>query len=162
MIIRDILESELDALIDLYADYTAAENLPTLSRERIQEIWREINDNPGVHYFVLEFEGKISAACIITLTPSFIRGGSAYGVIDHVVTHHDFRRKDLARALMMYTLEFAWDNDCTEVMLLSGAESKESHKLYEGLGFNRYQREGFIMFSQGKAKEETKEEDKEE
>jgi hypothetical protein len=59
-------------------------------------------------------------------------------------------------------LEFAWDNDCTEVMLLSGAESKESHKLYEGLGFNRYQREGFIMFSQGKAKEETKEEDKEE
>jgi hypothetical protein len=58
MIIRDILESELGTLIDLYADYTAAENLPTLSGERIQEIWRQINDNPGVHYFVLEFEGK--------------------------------------------------------------------------------------------------------
>jgi GNAT superfamily N-acetyltransferase len=150
MIIRDILETELEELIALYTDYTEKENLPPLSSNRIQEIWRKVERNPGVHYFVLETEGRIAAACILSITPSFIRGGSGYGVIEHVVTHSDFRRQGFARALMMYTLEFAWDNDCTEVMLLSGNDAKPAHKMYRNLGFKDDQRLGFIMFRQGK------------
>jgi GNAT superfamily N-acetyltransferase len=149
MIIRGILESELDKLIALYADYTEKENLPPLSRDRIQEIWREVERNPGVHYFVVETEKRIAAACILSITPSFIRGGKAYGVIEHVVTHRNFRRQGLARALMMYTLEFAWDHDCTEVMLLSGKDSRPAHKMYRNLGFKDDQRLGFIIFRQG-------------
>ena len=71
MIIRDILETELEELIALYADYTAKENLPPLSKKRIQKIWREVERNPGVHYFVLENENRIAAACI--LSPPRIR-----------------------------------------------------------------------------------------
>jgi hypothetical protein len=49
----------------------------------------------------------------------------------------------------MYTLEFAWDHDCTEVMLLSGKDSRPAHKMYRNLGFKDDQRLGFIIFRQG-------------
>jgi GNAT superfamily N-acetyltransferase len=111
------------------------------------EIWQEIERNPGVNYFVIEREGKLAAACILTITPSFIRCGGGYGVIEHVVTHADFRRRGLARELMHFTLDFAWSEGCSEVMLLSGSDLAPAHALYEDLGFDKRQRTGFIIFN---------------
>lgn len=142
--IRRIQEADLDELIALYAHYTVAENRPPLSPARVQEIWREIERNPGVEYFAVEREGRIVAACILTITPSFLRGGSGYGVIEHVVTHEDFRRRGLARTLMEFIMAHAWEKGCTEIMLLSGSDLAPAHKLYESLGFDKYGRTGFI------------------
>ena len=87
MMIRKLEVSDCEELFALYAHYTAEQNRPPLSSAKMSEIWREIERNPGVHYFVLELEARLAAACILSITPSFIRGGSAYGVIEHVVTH---------------------------------------------------------------------------
>jgi GNAT superfamily N-acetyltransferase len=144
--IRLVQETDVDELISLYAHYTAAENLPPLSPDQVQKIWRKIERNPGVEYYAVEIEGRIAAACILTITPSFIRGGSGYGVIEHVVTHEDFRRRGLAKKLMEFILGHAWAEGCTEVMLLSGSDLTPAHKLYEGLGFDKHQRTGFIKF----------------
>ena len=146
MIIRDIEESELGTLLDLYRHYTASENLPPLTDTAIRDVWQAIQANPGTRYFVLETGGRIAAAAILTITPSFIRGGAGYGVIEHVVTHAGFRRRGLAKALMEHVLDYAWQQDCTEVMLLSGADLTAAHKMYEGLGFNRHRRTGFIKY----------------
>jgi GNAT superfamily N-acetyltransferase len=144
--IRKLEVSDCEELFALYAHYTAEQNRPPLSSAKMSEIWREIERNPGVHYFVLELEARLAAACILSITPSFIRGGSAYGVIEHVVTHADFRRQGLARDLMDHILEFAWAQGCTEVMLLSGRDLAPAHALYEDLGFDKQQRTGFIKF----------------
>lgn len=145
-IIRLVQEADLDELISLYAHYTAAENLPPLSSDQVQKIWREIERNPGVDYYAVEIEGRIAAACILTITPSFIRGGSGYGVIEHVVTHEDFRRRGLAKKLMVFILDHVWAKGCTEIMLLSGRDLAPAHKLYEDLGFDKHRRTGFIKF----------------
>lgn len=142
--IRRIQETDLDELISLYAHYTGPENRPPLSQTQIQKIWREIERNPGVEYFAVEQEGRIAAACILTITPSFLRGGSGFGVIEHVVTHEDFRRRGLARALMEFIMAHAWEKGCTEIMLLSGSDLAPAHKLYESLGFDKHGRTGFI------------------
>ena len=122
------------------------ENRPALSAERMEEVWREIERNPGVHYFVTVLEARITTACILTITPSFIRGCMGYGLIEHVVTHRNFRRRGLAKTLMEYVLEFAWAQGCTEVMLLSGHDLGPAHAMYEGLDFDKEQRTGFIKF----------------
>ena len=142
--IRRIQETDRDELISLYAHYTGPENRPPLSQTQIQKIWREIERNPGVEYFAVEQEGRIAAACILTITPSFLRGGSGFGVIEHVVTHEDFRRRGLARALMEFIMAHAWEKGCTEIMLLSGSDLAPAHKLYESLGFDKHGRTGFI------------------
>tara|TARA_R110001606_G_C14961256_1_gene601910 strand:- start:71 stop:517 length:447 start_codon:yes stop_codon:yes gene_type:complete len=146
VIIRDIEEHEIGTLIDLYQHYTAPENLPPLSDAAIRDIWAAIQSSPGIRYFVLETEGRIVAAAILSITPSFIRGGAGYGLIEHVVTHADFRRRGLARALMEHVLDHAWAQGCSEVMLLSGADLTGAHRMYEGLGFDRHRRTGFIKY----------------
>jgi GNAT superfamily N-acetyltransferase len=151
MNIRKIREDELGQLTELYFHYTKEENLPTIPDNKIQEIWNEIQLNPCVHYFVLEVENKIVASCILSITPSFIRGGNAYGVIEHVVTHGDFRKRGFANEILTFSLEYAWEHGCTEVMLLSGADDKGAHRIYEKLGFDRHERIGFISFKPEKS-----------
>ena len=117
-----------------------------MSVEHLDSIWHEIQKNPGVHYFITELEGQITAACILTITPSIIRGGMGYGLIEHVVTHQDFRRLGLAQELMEFVLNFSWKQGCTEVILLSGSDLVPAHALYEKLDFDKEQRTGFIKF----------------
>ena len=145
MTIRRLREDEISCLLDLYSHYESTENLPPLSQTDIQGIWREIESNLAVNYFVLELENKIIATCILSITPSFIRGGKAYALIEHVVVHGDFRRRGFAKAMLDFSLNYAWAQGCTEVMLLSGANNFAAHRLYEKLGFDQHRRTGFIL-----------------
>lgn len=75
-----------------------------------------------------------------------MRGGCGYEVIEHVVTSSLFRRKGYGEKIVRHALTYAWDNGCTEVMLLSGAQNENAHKMYEKNGFDQHRRKGFIIF----------------
>ncbi len=146
MILRKIRESEVNLLTELYLHYTHQDNLPPLTQEKIQDIWRQIGANPCINYFVSEVETTIAASCILTITPSFIRGGDGYGFIEHVVTHANYRRRGVGQAIVKFALDYAWENGCTEVMLLSGSQNERAHNMYEKLGFDKNRKKGFIIY----------------
>ncbi len=146
MKIRKIRTEDIDALIDLYKHYLSSENLPILSEKEIKKIWDSIVANPCINYFGLELDNKLISSCILSITPSFIRGGNAFGLIEHVVVHTEHRRKGVAQQIMRYTLDYAWENGCTEVMLLSGSQNTRAHHLYQKLGFDPERKKGFIIF----------------
>ena len=146
MNVRNLKESEIDSLINLYDHYTSKENLPVIEEESKNEIWKKIIQNPCVNYFVVEKGNKIIASCILTITPSFIRGGKGFGFIEHVVVHPDFRKKGYATKMLDYTLDYAWEVECSEVMLLSGSNNKVAHELYRKSGFDENRKKGFILF----------------
>lgn len=149
MVIRKIKGNELSQLTELYFHYIHEDNLPTISKEEIQQIWDQIQLNPCINYFVLEIENKIVASCILSITPSFIRGGKGYGLIEHVVTHSDYRRKGFGESIVKYALNYAWENGCTEVMLLSGSNNERAHAMYEKIGFDKFRKTGFIVYKPG-------------
>ncbi len=146
MIIRTIKENELDRLMELYNQYTSQENVPSLSVNKIKEIWKQIESTPLFQYFVLESDNVIVAASILSITPSFIRGGDAYGLIEHVITGAEYRRKGFGQAIVNYILNYAWEKGCTEVMLLSGSANEKAHKMYEKIGFDKNRKKGFIIY----------------
>ena len=146
MKIDKISESDLYSLVDLYSHYLDETQVPPLSKEMIQEIRGSIKENPCINYFGGKLNDSLVASCILTITPSFIRGGKAFGLIEHVVVHSDHRRKGLAQELIDFALDYAWQNGCTEVMLLSGSQNTKAHKLYEKLGFDPERKKGFIRF----------------
>jgi len=146
MQIRKIKIDDVDSLLDLYNHYVSKDNIPNLSQQTVEEIWDEISRNPCINYFVIELDNKIISSCILTITPSFIRGGKAYGVIEHVVVHKDYRRKGIAQIILKQTIEYAWQNECTEIMLLSGSNNENAHQLYRKLNFDEKRKKGFILF----------------
>ena len=147
MQIRNLTENDLTELMELYKHYTKKDSIPPLTENRISKIWKQINDNPLISYFVGTVNGRLISSCILSVTPSFIRGGDAFGIIEHVVVHTDYRRKGFGKAIVKHSLNYAWKSGCTEVMLLSGSNNENAHKMYAQIGFDESRKKGFVIFN---------------
>jgi GNAT superfamily N-acetyltransferase len=87
---------------------------------------------------------QLGATCMIALVPNLATAGQPFAVIEHVVTLPECRGQGLGRAVMQHALDFAWARGCYKVMLLSGAQRVDAHRLYEGLGFRGDVERGFV------------------
>src|SRR5580704_14487671 len=128
-ILRQVRRDELEAILQLYADLHSKDE--PLSPERAQTIWSELLSNPQVQLFAAEADGKLVASCVLSITPNLTRGGRAYGLIENVVTHRDYRRRGIGTALLRYALESAWSAGCYKVMLLTGRKAEEVDTFYK-------------------------------
>jgi GNAT superfamily N-acetyltransferase len=81
---------------------------------------------------------------MLALVPNLANGARPFGVVEHVVTLPEFRRRGHARRALEHALNLAWSKSCYKVVLLSGAQRKEAHKLYESVGFVGGIEEGFV------------------
>lgn len=142
--IRHIAKDELDDLLALQTHLFSTPDQPLPPRAEVERLWDEIMNNPLLHHFVVEFQEKIVASCVLAVIPNLTRGARPYGLIENVVTHKDFRRKGFSQALLKHVLDFAWQANCYKVMLLSGAGNQAAHMLYESVGFNKNEKVGYI------------------
>ncbi len=58
-----------------------------------------------------EVETTIAASCILTITPSLIRGGDGCGFIEHVVTHANYQRRGVGQAIVKFALDYTGKMD---------------------------------------------------
>ena len=141
---RDLEYDDLDRLISLYEHLHASDD-PLPSRLEVEGIWKRLCESPGHLYFGVDLEGQLVASCTVTIIPNLTRGARSYGLIENVVTHADYRRLGLGRAVVSRALEQAWSRGCYKVMLMSGAARQSIHSFYEALGFDRDAKQAFVM-----------------
>jgi GNAT superfamily N-acetyltransferase len=144
--IRPIRAAELDRLIALY-EHLHADDAPLPDRGELEKLWCEILENPLLHYLVAELDGRLVSSCTLAITPNLTRGARPYGLIENVVTHADYRGRGLATAVLRHALDLAWKLGCYKVMLLTGSKEAGVHRFYEGAGFTKDEKTGFIARS---------------
>jgi ribosomal protein S18 acetylase RimI-like enzyme len=142
--IRQAVENDLDELLDLYAHLNPNDD-PLPARVRVVELWQGIIANPALTCFVAEQAGRLISSCNLAIIPNLTRGARPYGVIENVITHPDFRRQGLAKRVLDRAIETAKQAGCYKVMLLSGADRKSAHALYEKVGFKKDTKVGFDL-----------------
>jgi GNAT superfamily N-acetyltransferase len=81
---------------------------------------------------------------MLAIVPNLASGARPFGIIEHVVTLQEFRRRGHARRVLEHALKLAWSRHCYKVVLLSGADRTEAHRLYESAGFNGGVERGFV------------------
>ncbi|MBN1428192.1 MAG: GNAT family N-acetyltransferase [Anaerolineae bacterium] len=140
---REIKESELDALLDLYAHLHASDD-PLPERTVVEAIWEEIQRSPNFQYFGIFVDGRLVSSCTLSIVPNLTRGCRPYGVIENVVTHSDYRRSGYGSTILRYTLERAWGRKCYKVMLLTGRKSQAVYDFYESVGFDGQAKQAFL------------------
>ena len=143
MEIRPIRADELEALLQLYR-HLHPEDVPLPTWPELDALWRDIINNPWLHYFVAEVNDQLVSSCTLTIIPNLTRGARPYGLIENVVTHAAYRRQGLGKAVLQYALRVAWAANCYKVMLLSGSKQPEVLRFYESAGFKRNVKTGFI------------------
>jgi GNAT superfamily N-acetyltransferase len=141
--VRELQPSDLDDLLVLYA-HLHSEDLPLPARSRVEAVWREAMGNPCIRYFGGFEHDTLVSSCTITLIPNLTRGCRPYGVIENVVTQAPSRGKGWGKCLLQEALAFAWRADCYKVMLLTGRKDEATLRFYEGAGFSRDGKTGFV------------------
>ena len=146
MKIRRAVSNDLGAILRLYAylqpsDPKLDANEPTVARH-----WEEIIADDRRRYYVAEANGAIVSTCTLSLIPNLTRQMRPYGLIENVVTDPTFQKKGFASAVLRHALNEAWAEGCYKVMLLSGRKEEATLRFYEGVGFHRGIKTGFIAY----------------
>lgn len=134
---------DLGGVLRLYKELRPHD--PDLTAHNAETLWRELLGQPHIRVVVAEAEGCLASTCMIALIANLASDGRPFAVIEHVVTLAQFRGRGLARATMQHALDFAWSRNGCKVMLLSGAQRPDAHRLYEALGFRGDTERGFVI-----------------
>ncbi|MBB6563723.1 GNAT superfamily N-acetyltransferase [Acidovorax soli] len=143
MIARRAIESDRDAVLALYRELRPHD--PPLAPDRAAALWSSVHDSPHSLIAVCEHEGQVAATCMLALVANLASEGRPIGFIEHVVTASAARRLGLGEACLAFATDEAWRLGCCKVVLLSGAQRPQAHRLYEKLGFNGDVERGFVI-----------------
>jgi GNAT superfamily N-acetyltransferase len=141
--LREARAGDLAGILALYGELRPHD--PVLPEATAQAKLAEIIGRPDVHLFVCDAGGVLAATCMLAIIPNLASGARPFGVIEHVVTLAARRRSGYARQVMQHALAHAWSRGCCKVMLLSGEQRPEAHRLYEALGFRGDIERGFVV-----------------
>ena len=133
-------EADIVPLLDLYVHLSSdnARYPDAVARDSL----RRITQIEGSGVFVGFVDGKLVTTCTLIVVPNLTRGGQPYAVIENVVTHPDYRKRGLGKAILDAASDSAWDNGCYKVMLSTGSTRPAILSFYESAGFEQ-SRTGF-------------------
>jgi GNAT superfamily N-acetyltransferase len=143
MITRRAFETDIDSVLALYR--ALRPNDPPLDRDSAVQLWASVRDNHQSRIVVCEHEGQVGATCMLALIANLASEGRPIGLIEHVITAPSFRRQGLAEACLRFAVDEAWRLGCCKVVLLSGAQRPDAHRVYEKVGFDGDTERGFVI-----------------
>lgn len=135
--------SDLDNLLGLYRELRP--NDPILTEQDAKQAWDNLLNNPYVKIVVAEENGVLASTCQLSICPTLTNNARPFGIIEHVITGSQYRRRGLSQKVIEKSLALAWELNCYKVMLLSGESRTEAHRLYEKIGFKSGIEKGFII-----------------
>ncbi len=134
-------KEDLQELIKLYKQLNPEEDLIDL--EKAYSVWEASEKSNVTKYFIAADDKKIVSTCNITLVPNLTRNGKSFAVIENVVTDNNYRRRGIGKKVIQNAIQYAKENNCYKVILLSSIKRTESHRFYESIGFNGNSKKGF-------------------
>lgn len=140
--IRDAEEGDLTGVLALYRELRPAD--PVLSRAVAREVFTTLLGRSDLYLMVCEIEDRLVATCMLVVVPNLANGARPFGLIEHVVTLSSHQKRGYARLVLERALAQAWVKGCYKVMLLSGAQRADAHRLYESVGFVGDIERGFV------------------
>ncbi len=117
MFIRKAGYDDLEGLLTLYSHLFPQEDYS--DKRSFKDKWNEILSSKGLSYFVVVESNVIVASCNISIIPNLTRAQRPYAVIENVITHPDYRRKGYGKGVVQRAVDFAQEENCYKVMLLS-------------------------------------------
>ncbi|MEJ2765131.1 GNAT family N-acetyltransferase [Photobacterium sp. MCCC 1A19761] len=142
-VIRVSRKEDLRGVLALYRELRGHD--PVVSEQVLASNWDEIQANPSIQLVVAEVDGQLASTCQLGVIPTVTNAGRPFGVIEHVITGQDYRRRGLSQKVLEKALALAWEQGCYKVMLLSGENRVAAHRLYEKVGFQAGIEKGFVV-----------------
>ena len=152
MEIRELEPDELPILLYLYTHMHDRDD-PLPEQKVLKNIWTSICEDPNHKVWGLfidkEAGHQLVSSCVLCIIPNLTRGCRSYGLIENVVTHAEYRRQKYGNALIKHALDYAWQQNCYKVMLMTGRKDEGVYRFYEAAGFDRNAKQAFLAKDPG-------------
>ena len=140
--VRRAESNDLPGVLTLYRELRPQD--PELAPDAAQEAFRVLTARSDVHIVVCEVGQTLVATCMLAVIPNLACGAKPFGIIEHVVTLSTHRGRGYGRRVLEHALNLAWSGRCCKVVLLSGTQRTDAHRLYESVGFVGNVESGFV------------------
>lgn len=147
--VRRAEPNDLSGILALYRELRPHD--PDLAPEVAQAAFRALTARSDIHVVVCELDQTLVSTCMLAVIPNLACGARPFGVIEHVVTLSAHRGRGYGRRVLEYALDLAWSERCYKVVLLSGMQRSDAHRLYESVGFVGDVEKGFVAKPKGAA-----------
>lgn len=141
--IRLATREDLAGLLALYRELRPHD--PELSVAQADNALHELLTNPDIFLIVVEENQQLIASCMLGLIPTLTNGARPFAMIEHVITNSHCRGKGIGTRMLRFAIDLAWQKNCYKVMLLSGMQRVEAHRVYEKLGFRGDVEKGYAL-----------------
>ena len=142
--IREILPTELDGLLQLYTQLHG--NPIPEDTQALRGLWRHIVEDPLHHIIVAVEEERIVSSCVCVIVPNLTHGQQPYALIENVITDEAHRGKGLATDCLNFAREIAREAGCYKMMLLTGSKEESTHRFYQRAGYNANDKTAYIQW----------------
>ncbi len=137
IIIKEAKQSELSAILDLYA-LPDMDNGEVLSLSEASAIFEKINNYPNYKLYVAKENGKVIGTFSLLIGENIIHHGQSSGLVESVVVHTNYRSLGIGKKMMEYAIQKCKEAHCYKMSLSSRIIRERAHSFYERLGFKKH------------------------
>jgi len=141
MLVREATYEDHDVVIELMQHLNPDD--PVLTDSISRGMFAEILESKNFTIMVAVKSTTIVGTCYLNVIPNLTRGALPYAIIENVVTHPEFRRQGIGKALISNALNLAKSAGCYKVMLLTGGDISVQ-KFYEKCGMQSGSKTAFV------------------
>jgi len=141
MLVREATYEDHDVVIELMQHLNPDD--PVLTDSISRGMFAEILESKNFTIMVAVKSTTIVGTCYLNVIPNLTRGALPYAIIENVVTHPEFRRQGIGKALISHALNLAKSAGCYKVMLLTGGDISVQ-KFYEKCGMQSGSKTAFV------------------
>ncbi|MGV1757918.1 GNAT family N-acetyltransferase [Rhizobium sp. A22-96] len=138
LVIREALESDLPALIALFAADAVGGHGDTTDPSAYDDYlsaFRAVASSSDQTLYAAELAGEIVGTFQTIVVTSLHARGSSAMIIESVQTRSDMRGQGIGAAMINFCIDEAKSRGMRLVQLTSNAQRKDAHRFYERLGF---------------------------
>lgn len=137
--INQIETKHLPQLAELYEELVGV----STNLVKMEETYAEILEDKSYYVLGAFYENELAGSLMGILCKDLIGESEPFMVIENVVVSSKVRRQGIGRKLMLEIEEIARQHGCSYMILVSGGQRVEAHRMYESLGYREEHVEGF-------------------
>ncbi|MCM3128913.1 MULTISPECIES: GNAT family N-acetyltransferase [unclassified Paenibacillus] len=113
---------------------------------KMEETYQTLLEDKSYYVLGAFYENELAGSVMGILCKDLIGECEPFMVIENVVVSSRIRRQGIGRKLMSEIEVIARQQGCIYIILVSGGQRVEAHRMYESMGYREEHVEGFRKF----------------
>lgn len=139
MLIREMEEKDLNEVSKLYDSLMGQKH----NVENMASKFPIMKKNDDCILLVAEEDGKVVGTVMGIVCPTMVLNFNFFLVLEALIVNEEYRGKGIAKSMLLELENRAAEIGCGYIILVSGKQRTEAHKLYEALGYAEEGAKGF-------------------